>query len=146
MERANNKVEGSLRGTVVTIQQYAYEQKYTWDDYSTIEFHSTPTQSNEYMSLIGIVDIEFYVPPSYDRTQIQVLALKKVREEKIAQFQSVLAELDETIAKMSSLCYDSSAPTVEEDEAFNGMTESTKEFLDATPDAINPENDGFEAN
>ena len=116
---------------MVTIQQYAYEQKYAWDNYSTIEFHSTPTQSNEYMSLIGIVDIEFYVPPSYDRTQVQVLALKKVREEKIAQFQSVLAELDETIAKMSSLCYDSSAPTVEEDEAFA---------------AINPENDGFEAN
>lgn len=131
MENANNKVKGSLRGTVVTIQQYAYEQKYAWDNYSTIEFHSIPTLSNEYMSLIGIVDIEFYVPPYYDRTQVQVLALKRIREEKITQFQSVLAELDETIAKMSSLCYDSSAPTVEEDEAF---------------DAINPENDGFEAN
>lgn len=124
-----NKITGNISGTTVIVQQYAYEQKYSWDNYSTIEFYTSPDLSDEYKSLIGIVDIEFFVPSSYDRNQIQVLALKKVREQKVRQFSEVLKELDETIAKLSSIGYDApEVSTVEEEEALDSIRSRDDSF------------------
>ena len=124
-----NKVTGKIAGTVLTVQQYAYEQKYTWDNHSTIEFYSSPALSDEYKSLIGIVGIEFFVPPSYDRNVVQLLALRKVREEKVRQFSEVLKELDETIAKLSSIGYDApEVSTVEEEEALDSIRSRDDSF------------------
>ena len=100
-----NQVRGALNGRNIKVKQFAYEQKYEWQDYGTIEFYSSETLSDEYKSLIGEVEIEFYVPETYDRRVIQVLTLRKFRAEKVAQFQNTLAELDETISKLEAIGY-----------------------------------------
>ncbi len=104
-ERVVNQVEGPLAGKVVSIQLYAYERKYDWEPHSTIDLMSSPDYSDEYKSLIGVVDVEFYVPPSYNRDTVKLFALRKTREEKIRQFNEVLKEMDETISKLESISY-----------------------------------------
>ena len=126
-EREVNRVKGPLAGKVVSIQLYAYERKYDWEDHSTVDLLPSPEYSDEYKTLIGVVDVEFYVPPSYNRDTIRLFALRRTREEKIRQFNEVLKEMDETISKLESIGY---SPSV---DAQMNIVES-------------PEHDGFEAN
>lgn len=126
-ERLVNQVEPPLAGKIVQIQMYAYERKYDWESNSTIDLFSQSDLSDEYKSLIGVVDIEFYIPPSYNRDTVRLFALRRTREEKIRQFNEVLKEMDETISKLESIGY---SPSV---DARMNIVEA-------------PEHDGFEAN
>ncbi len=122
-ERLVNQVEGPLAGKVVSIQLYAYERKYDWEAHSTVDLLPSPDYSDEYKSLIGVVDVEFYVPPSYNRETVKLFALRKTREEKIRQFNEVLKEMDETISMLESIGYSPSVDApVEVIEIINNET------------------------
>ena len=101
-----NKVYGPLAGQTIKAIQYAYEQKYSWEKESRIVFYDSPELSDEFKTLMGIVNIEFVVPDNYNRDVVQLLALRKTREEKIKQFQEVLANLDEEISKLEAIGYE----------------------------------------
>jgi hypothetical protein len=117
MEKVSNKVDGDITpGRVIKFSQYVYERKYNWDNYTNVELYNQPDLSNQYLALIGIVEVTFKVPDDYDRTQVQVIALQKERIRKLDQFNRELAELDETTAQLSALTYTPSTSTTIEDD------------------------------
>ena len=127
-ERLVNQVEPPLAGKIVQIQMYAYERKYDWESNSTIDLFSQSDLSDEYKTLIGVVDIEFYVPPSYNRDTVKLFALRRTREEKIKQFNEVLKEMDETISKLESIGY---SPSVDAQSNIAQVAEAIEIINDA---------------
>lgn len=84
---------------------YVYHNQYPWQDQGTYDAYTWEVDDNEIRTLVCQQEVELEIPDNYDPRAQRIAALKKQKQEVMADYQKSLNDINDKISKLQALEY-----------------------------------------
>jgi hypothetical protein len=89
----------------VKVTAHIYHCKYSWEEKGEFLLFYAKVDDTETMIHVGEQEVEIDVPDNYDPRAQQIAALEKQKQKVMADYQKMVAEINDRISNLQALEY-----------------------------------------